>query len=328
MTLQQLDTKGHVFLDDLRDVVFSASPIDGATLKITAYSSVILNHRYYGDADSEVHLDLRDLVRNRTSFALPDGNVSQTPQEDSGIYLTVEIDDTEEYGFYCFGYADGLRQRLSNIDFLRIPEDFRMILSFPNLANILGERTVTASVKFIDHVRTRQLEDLPIGDSDGYILVKEYSMADVQPALHMPFQLEFSFPGIALAVQPRLTTPVYEVCPGSFEQYLFLTETGALENIPMDGDLKTIPEYSFENARHPSGMVKVKDGLEELWEQSSGFLTETAAEELHRLLCSSDIYHLEDGSWKRILIEIPTVTLSKKDTLRSLTFTWRHVETD
>lgn len=328
MTIAQLDNAGHVYLDDLKDVTFTGvSRTSGVVIKVISEGVTILDHRYYADPSGQVHLDLRELVRTRTSFVLPNNSLDYTTQDDSGIYLTVK-QGSSEYGFFAFGFREGLRQRLSRIDYLRVPQDFKLLVSLPNLSNILQDGDVDTSVKFIDHVRTRQLEDLPIGDADGYILVKEYPMADVQPALHMPFQLEFSFPDVSLAVQPRLTTPVYEVCPGSFEQYLFLTETGALENIPMDGDLKTIPEYSFENARHPSGMVKVKDGLEELWEQSSGFLTETAAEELRRLLCSSDIYHLEGGSWKRILIESPTVTLSKKDTLRSLTFTWRHVETD
>lgn len=330
MTLQQLETKGHVYLDDLRDVVLPASPTVGATVQITAESTVILSHRYYGDANSEVHLDLRDLVRDRTSFALPDPDYAYTLQDGSGIYITVTLDDDEEdaCGFYCYGFAEGLRQRISRIDRLRVPRDFRLVVSLPNLANILSENSVDTDVRFISHVRSRALDGITISDGDGYILAREFLMSDLQPAPGVPFQLEFAFPDVSGSDQASLRTPVYEVCQGSFEQYLFLTDFGSLENIPMDGDLKAVPSYAFENASHPSGMVKVKDGMEEIFEQSSGYLTRAAADELVRLLRSSDIYHLEDGSWRRILIESPSVSLGKMDTLRSVTFTWRHVETD
>lgn len=328
MTIAQLENAVNVHLDDLKDVTFTGvSRTSGVIIQVLIEDSVILNHRYFADPSGQVHLDLRDLVRDRTSFVLPDMEDEYTLQADSGIYLTVK-QDTTEYGFYAFGFREGLRQKLSNIDYLRIPRDFRMILSLPNLANLLNVNEVTANVKYIDHVRTRFLNDLEIGEGEGYVLVKEFGADEILPVLHRPFQLEFSFQDVLPATQPKLMTPVYEVCPGNFEQYLFLTDRGSFENIPMDGNLKAVPEYSFENAKHPSGLVKVKDGMEEIFEQDSGYLTATAADELRRLLCSSDIYHLEDGTWKMILIENTSVSLGKQDTLRNVTFSWRHAQTD
>ena len=150
-------------------------------------------------------------------------------------------DEEDACGFYCYGFAEGLRQRISRIDRLRVPRDFRLVVSLPNLANILSENSVDADVRFISHVRSRALDGITISDGDGYILAREFLMSDLQPAPGVPFQLEFAFPDVSGSDQASLRTPVYEVCQGSFEQYLFLTDFGSLENIPMDGDLKAVP---------------------------------------------------------------------------------------
>lgn len=328
MTITQLDTLGHVFLDDLKDVTFQdVSMTDGAVIQVLNEGHAILNHRYFADPSGEVHLDLRDLVRDRTGFSLPaDGNGQEDYilQENSGIYLTVK-QDSEQFGFYAFGFREGITDRITDIDYLRIPKDFLMLVSLPNQANFQNEDQFAYSTRMIDHIRTREMDEQYIGD--GYIASFLFTMAELQPALHLPFQMEYAFQ-LTAQNRKKYLSPVYELVNGDFEQYAFLTDLGTFENIPMDGDLRAVPEFSFENARHPSGMVRVRDGREDIWEQNSGWLTAKAAEALTRLLSSTDIYRLEDGAWKRILIESPSVTVSKQASLRSVTFTWRHAETD
>lgn len=329
MTITQLKNKGHVYLEDLKDVVFTASPVDGTTIKVLVDGSEILKHKYYADPDGEIHLDLRELVQNRTSIGIPSGE-PYTSADDSNIYITVNQDGTN-YAFTAFGYEDGLRLRLSDIDYLRIPADYKLLLTIPNMANALNENSAASDIKFHDHRGKSHFATIEQEDHDGYILSWEYPVSALPAVKGKPFRLLISHQDLTEELAPdypELATPLYEISEGEFEQYAFLTPRGSYENIPMAGDLKNTPEISFENAQHASGLVKVQEDRSEVYEQNTGWLTKRAAETLSKLLSSAFIYHLEGGEWKRILIETPEITISKRNSLQSFTFTWRHVETN
>lgn len=332
MTIQQLVSKYHVNLDDLKDVVFTGSPTEGTTLRIFLDATVnygivvdghlVLNHTYYGDADGQFHLDLRDIIMNNTFIQVPSGD-PYTTCEDSMVMVAVQI-GRSVYQFLASGYCSGLTKNLTNLDYLRIPSDYRMLITLPVFANDDLVSFVDTTVKLIDHTKVHRLDDVRIEESDGYIVNYVYDLKSLPVRAGVPFQLEFSF--ARRGHTTVLKTCAYEIVNGDFEQYAFLTETGSYENIPMDGRLAMVPEFSFENALHSSGMIKVKDDRQEIYEQNSGHLTGKAAETLCSLLSSREIYHLKDGEWKKILIVSPSVTIDKKSSLKSMSFTWRYAE--
>ncbi|MBQ9474668.1 MAG: hypothetical protein IJU69_00220 [Bacteroidales bacterium] len=330
MTISELYTKGHVYLDDLGDVVFAASPATGTVITVTQTDSanIILKHKYYADNSGEVHLDLRDLVRGRTMINIPSGE-PYTSADDSWMPLVVKQDNAE-YALHVYGYEDGLRLSLTDIDRLRVPRDYRLLLTLPNMANVLDVNTAYSDIFFQDHVRKYLLESVPVAYHDGDILSWEYLVKDLPVVSGRPFRLVISHQNVPQETAddyPALTTPVYEVVEGEFEQYAFLTSKGHYENIPMSGDLKSIPEISFENAQHSSGLVKIRESRTDVYEQNTGWLTRRTAEVLSQLLSSPMIFHLNGDNWERILIESPEVSLSKRDSLHNFTFTWRYVET-
>ena len=123
-------------------------------------------------------------------------------------------------------------------------------------------------------------------------------------------------------------TPLYEAVNGQFEQYAFLNEYGAFDNIAMDGALAYAPEYDIQTAQFQKQVTKVSSSVSGFYSQSAGNLSAKTAAALADLLLSDDIYHFdrETSTWRRIIVEAPTVNVSRTDPSRSVTFKWRYSE--
>jgi len=327
MTLAQLQTKAFVFLGDLKDVSFSASAVTGTDVTVQVNGVTVLQHHYFADPDGNVHLDLREIVTNRTQIPLPapvsPAVFSTAPYATASVTVTVGTNTT--YSFTAAGYYDGLFSSLSEADYIRVPKNFRFLAYIPNAAVAFNSATAKTDIYVHDQIRRELFGSIEPTVATSRLLGLEFPVTKFASKLGAPFRLRF-------ALNPSQTgyddvySPVYEMVNGDFEQYAFLNDLGSYENIPMSGDLKVTPELTFENAQHSSGFAKVQEDRQELYEQNTGYLTKATANALSKLLSSDSIYHLEDGIWVRILIESPEITISKMQSLQSFTFTWRHVE--
>lgn len=321
MTIQELENKGHAYLDEVAEVVFSNQPRRSTSISITADGAAVLSHRYYADITGKVALDLRSIVLDACDLTLPSEDETQHPMEDAGTYLRV-TQDGHEYGFYVNAFPQQSPTRLSFIDKQIIPDDFLIILTIPRVPNYgsVG-RSVDCTITYVDHVQRKLIRTERIADSDGYILSLPVKVPDLPCKPGVPFFLEVSYVGCEDEF-PNAVSSVFEVKNGTFEQYAFLDSLGRYDVIAMQGDLHRVPSYEFENVRTAIGYTKSKAELSEAFEQNSGHLTRTAAETLADLLNSDAIFRREGNEWKRILIDSTSVDLNRSDSVHSLSFRW------
>lgn len=319
MTIQELSTKGHAFLDELAEVVFSKQPGSSTAISITADGATVLSHRYYADVSGGVTLDLRSIVLNSCELTLPSDDETQHSLDNSGTYLRV-TQDGKLYGFLAHAFTHQSPTHLSFIDKQLIPEDFLIILTIPRIANYISE-TVNCTITYVDHICRKPIRTESIPDHDGYILSLPVKVTDLPCKPGVPFFLEVSYPGYE-ADYPNAVSSVFEVTPGSFEQYAFLDKLGRYEVIAMQGDLHRVPTYEFENVKTANGYTRSKLNSREVYEQNSGHITKVAADTLADLMNSDAIFRREGQEWKRILVESTSVDLNRSDTVHSFSFKW------
>lgn len=111
---------------------------------------------------------------------------------------------------------------------------------------------------------------------------------------------------------------------GDFEQYLFRNRFGGFDNIPMPGARKLIPEYSFGTGVVDSSFVGTDRTGKRFFSQDTGYLSRQTMEILSELILSGDVYHLDNGKFRRVVITESTLNLSSADTIHSASFTYRY----
>lgn len=102
MNISEIAGQGYTYhsLSDVSDLVIDNARVDKATrVRILAGSTVLLDNDYYGDPQQEIHLDIREIVRNHTWLPVPGlFIVDDTPQMifAPSPLMTIEHEDADQ----------------------------------------------------------------------------------------------------------------------------------------------------------------------------------------------------------------------------------------
>lgn len=281
----------------------------------TDSSGDILDDTYYSDFSDLITIDIRDIVAAELSLSIPE--IGKDIQQTSLFAVFhIEIGDDEISGdFTVNGFSSAASGKMTDIDTLRVPEDYMIPLSLYNNSE---------SFDIILH--------FPDGSvvSDGEIIAsasgvgatsRMFCITDSHAAGKKKFQVELS------GENSKLYSPVFEVVSGKFEQYLFANRYGGFDNIPMDGALEFVPDMSFASGSYSDRNEKVSADSEYIYSQNSGYLSGKVIELASELLCSSQIYHLDpNGNFRRIVIIDSDLRNKSNDSLHSFTFRYKYAE--
>lgn len=119
-------------------------------------------------------------------------------------------------------------------------------------------------------------------------------------------------------------SPLLVFSDGDFEQYLFRNRFGGFDNIPMSGSRKLVPEYSFETGIVDGSLVGTDRTGKRFFSQDTGYLSRQTMEVLSQLILADDVYHLDNGVFRHIIITESTINLSSSETIHSASFTYRY----
>lgn len=316
MKLSEINTFGKtLFLTDIKciDVVYREGSIITTKYKITVScgEEVVLSEQYVGWLGQEIMVDFRDVFAALMMPADPAAEVVIHSSYKKTCSITSETvglipAQSGTYNFTLYGFDRRALDILSDIDYLRVPEDYIL----PLTAIQLGESEAIWKLS-----------------ADGVTL-----MRGSFPETSEPCTLFLNIPDSSKPLRPIITLgdkilygPTLKPSPGKFEQYLFANEYGGFDNIPMDGKLEFLPEFDFETGVLSSSKTTTSSNRTDKWKQNSGFLTSATIKALGKLLTSRHIWHLVEGAWKRIVIVSCDLSHNSHDSLHSITFEYKYL---
>ena len=339
-----------LFMDQLRDVAFEAS--GEVRIIIQMNGDTVLDNLYTPSFDGLIHLDLQDIVRENTVNYLPSiCPIDDLVLENNGFLeqyyassrLYVRITDTSgdnsDYYFTVFGFESATADRVTDIDFLRIPRNYLLPMSIYLTSE---EQKYVSLQMFLESGQRRLLltsHVTPFADGadythgDSFLFSRDYPIAAVPARDGEQFRILWVADGHRSQTNHQeeadfhreAATPFLKKCPGEFHQYIFLNKYGHYDNIPMSGAKTYTPEYDIENAARSYSIDKVKSTKREVYTQNTGPQTRATLEALAELLLSPEIFHYIPGkSIRRIVVENPSLTINSKNSINSATFTWRY----
>lgn len=346
--ITQRSTPAAAGLEDLADLVIDQIPTAApVSVTITGDGLTLVSDKYYGDTAGELHLDLRDLVREKTYLSVPGLNDDEDAiitgidsvrvEKASSIYLRVTVSATGvtrswEFRAYPFSFfpsrvATGYDYK-PEADEIRIPGNF--MLPFAAFDPSHGEDS--ASIFQIDFISATKKETILSkaidGPQDANIVSCLLELSGLPYTPGEPFYLErlWSAGGQRFVVHSPIYIPTLE----DMEQYAFLNRAGIYENIPMSGALRDIPEFDIEVLQHSSGFEKVSGSSADLHEQNSGPVTYQSAKALSAHMLSNMAYHFDRdrGIWRRIIIDSPSVDIARRSGVYDVVFSWRYADND
>jgi len=336
-------------LEDLADLVIPNVPASGPTpISVWTGTTLLSEDKYYGDADNQVHLDLRDLVRENTLLLVPGLQTNGTTvtgadsfrKESTGsVYLRIEVALTGQlspttYFFRAFPYdyfpsrIDVDTDYVAPIDALRVPADYLLPLSAFYPSQTAYESRLAGDIRYISAKRNIQLTpDAAISGAMDDGMVSQLVPLNLLPfSLDEPFFLQLSYEdGENTHI---FTTPVFTPVREEMEQYAFLNAYGIYDNIPMSGTLTDMPEIELETLRRTGGFERISGRSSDLHEQNSGPLTYQAARALASYMLSDMVFHYDSNrnTWRQIVIETPSISIPRRSGVYNITFTWRYAD--
>lgn len=346
--ITQRSTPAAAGLDDLADLVIDQIPTAApVSVTITGDGLTLVSDKYYGDTAGELHLDLRDLVREKTYLPVPGLNEDEDAivtgidsvrvETASSIYLRVTVSAvgvTRYWSFraYPFSFfpsrvATGYEYK-PEADEIRVPGNF--LLPFAAFDPSHGESSTSFfQIDFISATKKETIMTKAIaGPQDANIVSCLLELSELPYTPGEPFYLERLWSaGGALFVA---RSPIYIPTQEDMEQYAFLNRAGIYENIPMSGVLRDIPEFDIEVLQHSSGFEKVSGSSADLHEQNSGPVTYQTAKALSAHMLSNMAYHFDKamGIWRRIIIDSPSVAIARRSGVYDVVFSWRYADND
>lgn len=299
------------YLDTLPDVVLSSIQDDSIVVKLSVSGDLVYEGLFTKDFDNSVSLDLHPLIESFFHKPAPPDEGFSLLFENLTLSCSLEA-GTLAMTFIIKGMNSTVAENVSNIRDIRVPMDYIPILSIP----LDGPWT---SVEF------RTLTGMLIAKENW-----ENLTPNQQSVLMLSLKLpDYSGPLRTVLIGDGLRTlngPIYRICPEHFEQYAFSNEFGGYDNIPMNGVLEFSPEMEFQTVVAGKSLKTASAEATKRWKQHSGFLTRDTIEELVRLVCAKDAYHLSNGKWRQIVVTACDASHKSTDSLHSLTFTYRYAD--
>lgn len=317
MAKLQSDILGKVlFFYELAPIVIVHSDNSPLRVRITTDDSgVILDDSYWSDFNGNIVIDIRDLVAQELSFILPEVGVDTRQSSLFKVFHLSLGDDEVKGDFTVNGFSSEAANRMTDVDVLRVPEDYIIPLSVFNISESFDVEYVLHDGAVIPDAA------LPASASGIGTTSRMIRIEDCPAFGQSRFQVRLSSP------ESEFRTPVFEVARGDFEQYLFVNRYGGFDNIPMSGALSFLPEMSFESGNYNGRNEKVDSESEYIYSQNSGYLSRKVMELASELLCSSQIYHLDkNDEWRRIVVLESDLRTSSREALHSFTFRYKYAD--
>ena len=283
---------------------------------------VLLDEIYWPDFSGKVEIDIKDIVANELYLEVPPLNELV---EQASIFKVFHYDigEGEDFGsFTVNGYSKHAATRVSDINELRIPKDYvlpvTMTRFYPRLVFSLHDAVYRTDMTLVES------EEPPSGVGAGTVLI---DLGTVPLPHKNTVKMEYVVVGWDKGIEQILSAPVFEICEGHFEQYLFANRYGGFDNIAMDGVLEFIPEMSFETGLYNGTNEQTQSDAEYIYSQNSGHLSRKTIEVMSELLCSSQIYHLDkDRNFRRIVILDSNLASRSDAYLHSFTFKFKYAD--
>lgn len=274
---------------------------------------VLLDETYWPDFNQKIFIDIKDLVANELSHDVPGTNGFAQSSSIFKVFHISTDDDSIDGDFTVNGFSSEVTSKLSDIDTLRVPEDYLLPLSLFNNATSYALQYTFGNDSTASGGNISALES-GVGMVSGLI-----NLASSPAAGKQRFQIK------ATSAKASLCSPVFEICGGQFEQYIFANRYGGFDNIPMAGALSFEPNMSFESGAYSSGSEQVASESEYIYSQNSGYLSPMVMELMSELLCCSQIYHLDsNGTFRRIVILESDLYSKSNEQLHSFSFRFKY----
>ncbi len=309
-----------LFLDDMSplEIQLSASEVTtGITFTLERPSGEEFSESYLGDFDDKVIIDLRTLISGDFSYSIPEVGTEirqSSAKRRYSVAVTSPAGASRTVTLDVFACSEQAEEAVTDIDMMRIPEDYILPLSCLSDGAHSG-------VDFILSDGTTQTVEYLAGTTGEKAIISRLMRLSATPAA--------ASNSFRVKLRGRdIYSPQYKVCKGSFEQYLFLNRFGCFDNIAMSGNLDLQADTSHELGTLGGKDIQKDSRSTKKWLQHSGYMSMKTVEAFASLICSSLIYHLKDGAWKRIVIVESDVQASLAEDLHSFSFKYKYTDSD
>lgn len=312
-----------MFLDDLEPLELTLTtnerPYPVNIIVYTEEGSTIFTESYLADFDGKIIMDIASLFSSYFSYSVPAAGAEIAQSEAvKGFKIQVGYKTSASATSYLslaptvFACAKAAELAISDIDILRIPRDYILPICCFHQGNHQG-------VDFLLPDKTETVEDFLVSASGNTELVSRLEPLSATPAVSADsFQIRI--------VGREIYGPRYLVCSEHFEQYLFLNRFGGFDNIAMSGDLSLQAETKHESGLFSGQTVQQESSSVKKYSQNSGFMSKKTVEAFAELVCSSQIYHLVGGVWKRIVVIESDIKCNSGDDLNSFSFKFSYTD--
>lgn len=314
MNVTDLDGK-EIYLEDARELIAEgvASTPTRIILRETE-GATIIDELHYADFEGKIRLDFGDLLARYSHDSLPSSS-NTVFDADACLDLTLVV-GSNSYEFTFYAASRDAESMISDIDFLFIPENLSLPVSF------LFKGGGTEVNVFLESATGRTLiSSLPTSELANGMLSMLFDIGSL-PAGKSNFRLEYEVPRDFTTV--FLRSPMYKVAPGDYELYLFKNRFGAMEVFPMRGAIEYVPTFNIETGRSGRSYRCTNVESDDILQQSSGNLTRKAAQVLTSFLRNGRGYHWTNEAWEPIVIEDINATIKTTDTMHRLSFSFRY----
>lgn len=315
-----------LFLEDLQSLYGAGSVSTPKQVILSAedaiedetVSEVILDETYYGDFDGLINLDYRDVVSRRIVPVYPTLETAPLSPEDSGGYVDLSLSFSGDIKkFSANGFSSDAKNRISDIDYLAIPEKCQIFLN-------LYAGWDSFSISLISGSRTCELIKQPESVSNGKGFYAYLFNAEYLNTHGAPFQ--FIVKAVKSGVETILKSCVYQCFSRRFEQFVFSGRLGGYVSFPMGGTLELAPEYEITSETFHDRIGKVSGQESLVLKMNTGGLTMKSAAVLSELLLSDYIFHRVGEEWKRIVIDSPEMSFRSSDSLQFGNFSFKYAD--
>ena len=322
-----------LFLDEVRDLYLPGSVSKPEYIKVEyAYSvpprpgsggtmiETLAEGYFYADFDGRVSLDFRDAIRGLVDYYPDTGSHTKSRKWIRWTYGKSPSNSSVKHTF-VFLASSAVKERITDIDYLAVPDDVVFWVNFFRPAGYKYEIGVEQSGKYLKY------ESYDGTDDVDRILSNYISVTEISVSPGKPFRFVVNLiPTDSGDPELLYRSPVYEIMAGPFQCFAFADRFGGYTSFPMSGTLELAPEYEFENARYSSGSAKVAGTCSPVFTQYTGGLTKKAAAALSELLMSDHIYHRVGSTWYRIIVESADIRFQTVDSMHYGSFSFRYAD--
>lgn len=319
-----------LYLDELNKIEIPGSMSKPKNIVLSAMMKNsyvdVLDENYYAGFDGNISLDYRRIVRSLVPRPLPvvlsltaDEGLNVSPVGYMDMKISSEGSILKQFTANNFELDD--TPKITDIDYLAAPRNAMIAIAIPA---IYMSQVVTLYIRNNNVAIAGFSRSNLAGDGKGYYQYM-FNLADF-PAIKSYDYLKIRVLARDMAGTQMLWSTEYQIIPGDYQQFLFGGRLGGYVSFPMAGSLEYAPEYDMQNCTLSDSVAKVKGSKSPVFRQHSGGLTGKAAAALADLMLADDVYHYADGTWRKIIISNPSLSVNSIDSLHYASFNFRYAE--